>query len=931
MPYLTKDEVALLTMQPAKSEVVSPAALISNVGSAASGIIDKLLVVAAGATLDSLPPLVQNYAGNKLWLAQIGMNQNWDNFVQNIENQLTDDYQNIVTLLKAGMGQGVGSIHASLYETLTATNALLSGYNGIIQNAGINPYITRWVHRTVTPNIPDITTLFTLAMTGKINWNEFNEYTAQNGWASNWRDRLVYIMQTPTPIIMTLDLLRRGSITVDRAKEIFKLYKFTDTTQGEILSLKDNMPEPYRVADMFSKGLVDSDNMHKAFNWYGIDNTWADRFASTAYTPPSFGMLMEMYWRKLINADMFNTMITRGSAHPDVKANYIELTKSIPPANDLITMVVREAFDPTNIITAPTDFTTWMSTRGYDSTWCDRYWTAHFQPMSLTQAYDNLRRGYWDEAKFKQLMTIADIHPRWHDDILKVAYYPPTTRELGYGYDVGVYSRDDLIKYRRWGGLSADDATKAADSLIDYRLDAERNALRTLWMNMYVNGAIDEKTLRGKLKDLKTNEAAINLWVDRAALLVEAKEYDVSVTESKNLTRADIQYMFEQGLKSEKWFNETLTQIGYPEDVIKVILEQSKQRMTLTTNTASKKLSLSELTDLYYNGIIDASKLLTGLKELKYKDSDSQAIILLIEKNKPVTIKKLTITQLSKMLYANEITEEGIKAKLLDMNYSNDDANSLLNLIKANNPTLKEPVGKKLLLTETETEKLYKFGYYDEKEMMAYYEVKGFSNMDSALKTYLLMLETKIPNFVAQYRNNWISANELYESIRGINIPLKVAGIPDTKLEELIKAIIKNNKAERTIKEKDLTKAEILKGAKNNVFTPAQSVELLQGLGYDANEAQYLLAINKIISIGDPKNYWHARQAIELYKKSQGLESVDIPNELVELEEDRKAKTEQLREAKVKPNNDIEIGKLLGHVATVEGQIATIKSRLKIK
>jgi len=188
----------------------------------------------------------------------------------------------------------------------------------------------------------------------------------------------------------------------------------------------------------------------------------------------------------------------------------------IPPLQDIIRMVVREAWRPEMYVKAPERFAYYMGYLGYTKEWADRYWIAHFLPIELRQAYDNLWRGLWDKERFMYALHIADIHPMWREDIYNVAFRPPGVRELGYGYDVGAYGWDDIKKYRRMAGQSEADAEKSATAMVAYRTEAEREALRREAIYDFSEGLDTEETLRAKLTAIGGRPEIIDLWVARA-------------------------------------------------------------------------------------------------------------------------------------------------------------------------------------------------------------------------------------------------------------------------------------------------------------------------------------------------------------------------------------------------------------------------------
>lgn len=190
----------------------------------------------------------------------------------------------------------------------------------------------------------------------------------------------------------------------------------------------------------------------------------------------------------------------------------------LPPAPDLIRMVVREAFVPEMVIEAPEEFTAHMRYHGFAKEWSDRYWTAHFVPIALTQAYANLYRGYWTEEQFKHALLIADIHPQWWDDIYNVAYRPMGRYELRFAWEQGLVDSEKLVEAFMAMGLSPDDAVIAAQAQVGYALNAERNAVISEWRLDFEAGLITEDTFRFNLADINVIADRQDYYVARATI-----------------------------------------------------------------------------------------------------------------------------------------------------------------------------------------------------------------------------------------------------------------------------------------------------------------------------------------------------------------------------------------------------------------------------
>jgi len=551
----------------------------------------------------------------------------------NIEEILKYDYTTIIDAIKAGLGQGVGSIHGSLYEFLSGTNALLQAYHGILHRVAIEPVVDRWASREFRPSIPDPETAWILSRIGSLTEAKSKEYAAQDGWS----DTLITGLQKAfyhAPALPTLmDLLRRGLITEDDFKYLLKLMRLRDSDVDAITALKFINPPVPDLTRLRSKEIIDEDTFLGAASSYGIGPSWAGELKEAAYTWPTFDQSVELFWRgTLSEADLefiWQRLGFKKERIPVLK----ELTKMIPPAPDLIRMVVREAFVPEFVIKAPDVFKEYMIKKGYAADWSDRYWTAHFEPIDLRQAYENLWRGNWTKDEFMYALHIKDIHPKWREDIFNVAFGPPGVREMGYGYDTGLYTVEDITKYRRWGGLSPEDASKAAQAMVAYRTEAEREALRREAIADYIAGLDDETRLREKLSAIGGRPEIIDLWVSRAKYR-ESRDVKVDLVKI-------VKDQFVKGLMTEAELRSDLTTIGVVPARIDVHVAEAQTRKAsyVREEKAEKKKLLTEakVAQAYDLGLIGDSQYVTRVEELGYLPEDAQLLLDIQRTPRPVT------------------------------------------------------------------------------------------------------------------------------------------------------------------------------------------------------------------------------------------------------------------------------------------------------
>ena len=659
------------------------------------------------------------------------------------------------------------------------------------------------------------------------------------------------------------------------------------------------IPEPYRLADFAAKGRIDSAKLIEAFKQWGLSEDWALVWMASQLVYPSFSQLLELYWREVIDEKTFKDYLRWSGIPTEVAEQLFELVERIPPMSDLVTMCVREAFTPEIYDRiapeTPAEFIKWMKKQGYSEVWARRYWVAHYRRMGVEQAWRAFYRGVFDKAKLETFLKYADIHP---DDraVLtdeKVMYDLPTIRELGYGYDVGVYTKEDIEWYRRAAGLSPEDAKKAAEAMVAYRSEAEREALRREYMYAYARGAITLEEFEKKLKELKTSADKIPLWLERAKLYRDRTYKEPPPEEPPTITRSTAQWLFEHDVWSEEQLRKALADLGYPEDVTEAYVQQSIRRKEERIRPP-KRISEAKLEDLAFYGIISEDEWKSGLIALGYSDEDATKIIELAKTEWERKIEKPKVRKLSESDVVDAY-EFGLYGIFADPDYYRE----------AGYPA-------------------DKIRWYVEHSVEKWYLDAGYSKEDAHLLARLTYLKYEVPKLRTLYRNGWINKQQLIEG-------LKELGIPEPRLTEMAMNFIKAEQPERLRKERDLTKSEIIKGVKRGVITPQQAVYLLMDLGYDEWEAWYLLAIYKVVEAGDPMGYWEMRKIVELQKKARGLPAKDIPDELIILEQEQRRLKEELDKLRKTGAPEERIAEIANKLTLVENKMRTIIGKLGLE
>jgi len=125
----------------------------------------------------------------------------------------------------------------------------------------------------------------------------------------------------------------------------------------------------------------------------------------------------------------------------------------------------------------------------------------------------------------------------------------------------------------------------------------------------------------------------------------------------------------------------------------------------------------------------------------------------------------------------------------------------------------------------------------DETELRSIYQRRGYFGKD--LENYVTWTKVYVafPDLIARWKNGWITIDEVRAELTGY-------GMPAARMEELLETKFKATAGDKTAAERDITKTDIIKGVKKGVITRGEGMELLMDLGYDEADADYILAIN---------------------------------------------------------------------------------------
>lgn len=633
------------------------------------------------------------------------------------------------------------------------------------------------------------------------------------------------------------------------------------------------LPETYRLAIAASRGIPMPLNYYVAMAQSGLNKGWADVWREQNYEYPALEVALALLRRGEIGDADFDLWMERSALPDAVRVQVVKLRDVIPPLPDLIRMAVREAFGEHTYEEQMPALLEWGAKMGLSAAWVGRYWYTHWDRIALAQMYDNLYREHWTREDFDRMLRIKDVHPDDRDDILRVAYRPPFLRTLGYGWDTGKMDRPFIDKMFKWRGIDPEVRETVVDGFIAYRLSAEIEAVRRELLWQYTHDRISREEFKSALKapPLDTREEIAEMWAVRGDYQRERLLTPEVSVEYRIVTSSEALWAFKNGLRLEPWLREKLKDLDWTDERIDVAVARAKQEMEPAPPPE-------------------------------------------------VVPRRLTAAQLRSLFEAQMISRDVLAQRLqVELGYTVEDAAALADLWTP--PEVEVPVKP---YTDAWSRRLYAYRILDFEELYNNYLSMDYDGEHAWDMTLATILSEEYPALSSAYSKGFIDEETFLRRL----VELGMDGVDAI---ELLERTVRDFQYERLEKERDLTKAEIVKGVKVGVITVPDGVRLLQDIGYEEWEAYYILEINKVVAAGHPESYWEMRRVTEAYKKATGKPYVEIPAEVLMLEEEIRKKRQEIEELRAAEATDAEISVKVAEQAEIEARLRKVLAAKKIE
>lgn len=304
-------------------------------------------------------------------------------------------------------------------------------------------------------------------------------------------------------------------------------------------------------------------------------------------------------------------------------------------------------------------------------------------------------------------------------------------------------------------------------------------------------------------------------------------------------------------------------------------------------------------------GLVDKSFLLEQLKQVGLQEEfrDIAADMMLA-----MGIR----TDLSTRYSKGWITADEVRQELIDSGLSETVQTRMYEWIVKNTQT--DRVTKERDLTVTDIIKGVKKGTISRIEGQSLIEAMGYDEKEAKFK---LDINIPIEEQVQEVKQRELTKADITKAYKLGTIDYseslsKLIGIRFTEDDaHFLLALVDITKEPiEDIRQRELTKIDIVKGVKAGVIDSYEGYMMLQDIGYTPADSQFILEVRVEAAVGSPDTYREFDRITQDYRASIGLSSKPVSLELIQAERDVKAAEAALadgRARKVKPKRLLEL------------------------
>ncbi len=397
-------------------------------------------------------------------------------------------------------------------------------------------------------------------------------------------------------------------------------------------------------------------------------------------------VLLQQYLRGNISKDDTIAELRKRGWEESHITLLLNSTEILPNAQDMIRMSVREAFTPDIVkrfgydVEFPSDVLKYTRQIGLKDEWVLRYWYAHWELPSPTQAYEMYHRLRPNRSKnpftmddLRALLKTADYPQYFRDRLAEISEAVYTRVDIRRMYQFGILDKDEVYEAYRDLGYNEERSKNITDFVIQSVDEPELSKsgkkkvmTQSALIKLYKVGIIDESELTSRLIELKYPDEDVKFMVDLAKLEASGdKAVDYRTEFNRDIkSLAENEYVL--GFIDKNTASELLASINMSSTDIEDCLKVAEYK----GNASKLDQVLERIQEAYMTGSIDYQAIVSIMGKLNLSGEAQARFTSLWDELKNIRGKPLTEAQYRKAWSSKIITKDVYIGAMKGLGYS---------------------------------------------------------------------------------------------------------------------------------------------------------------------------------------------------------------------------------------------------------------------
>ncbi|MCJ7763528.1 hypothetical protein MUP38_08775 [Candidatus Bathyarchaeota archaeon] len=279
----------------------------------------------------------------------------------------------------------------------------------------------------------------------------------------------------------------------------------------------------------------------------------------------------------------------------------------IPNTQDLINMVVKEKMTIDK-------FKDYMKKRGFNPSWSQLIWDAHFKAPDLDDILTAWRRGLITEERVDELFILIDLDPAFKQIFDTRKYQDPPLMQIRLMFETGAIDAAKVPEYIHRLGYAPEFEAAIVEFVLHFQERRYKTRYITQLMTALAQGKTTEEETRLAVADVGFTKETADIIVKTSLLrrLTYAKASET--TTEKALTLGELKKAYVEDIITETELRAAMMQRGYSLTDINIVVNLlNKDKIVESEGRRVVVLTVAEMVNAWRYSVITEDTLRTNL------------------------------------------------------------------------------------------------------------------------------------------------------------------------------------------------------------------------------------------------------------------------------------------------------------------------------